>query len=186
MRVRDIVSRNERNAELKPARDARKQELRLTRKSFREFTSPEDREIIDEILAQNVKDVEEFYKSPEQKADEAAAAYAAKSKQVAAQFTSETPEYYKCQANFNVLTTYMVEKKLRFDDIEAYREAFTELRGQLQPVPKPQVKREPVIDKLTGAEISPFEVEQMSSDEYAMRVLGKSTAYARSKMGFRR
>jgi hypothetical protein len=111
-------------------------------------------------------------------------AYAARSKQVAAQFTEETPEYHKCNSNFNALTTYMSEKGLQFDSIDSYREAYTELRGQLQPVPKPQVKQEPIIDKISGAEISPYEVEMMSSDEYATRVLGKTTVYARSKMNF--
>jgi hypothetical protein len=182
MRVRDIVSRNERNAELKAARDARKQELRLSRKSFREFTAPEDRILIDEILAENVKDVEAFYKSPEQKADEQDAAFIKRCRQVADEFLKETPEYYKCPENWKVFSAYMIEHNLPADNIDSYRQTFTETRGQLTPVPKPQVKREPAIDKITGQEISPYEVEMMSADTYAERVLGKTTAYARSKM----
>ena len=214
MRVRDKQSKIDRlayetseNAKqdtaAKAKRDARKAELRtyFTKLSiYRENTShlpaqhrrtrePEielcndDVELLAELNSEFVRELNGpidpvAVEAENEQADIVRAQAAAK------QFTESEPLYFKCKENFQIMASYVIEHQLPADSVDSYFEAFSKTRAQLIPRPTAQVKPEPVIDKLTGAEISPLEVEQMSADQYAERVLGKTTEYARHRMGF--
>src|SRR2546425_961945 len=58
----------------------------------------------------------------------------------ATQFTESEPLYYKCQQNFQIMASYIIEHTLPADSVDSYFEAFSKTRAQLIPRPPAQVK----------------------------------------------
>jgi len=194
------------DADAKAKRDARKAELRseLTKLSIwhenrshlptqhLRSRAPEialqesDYELLKELNEEFLRELNPMTPAQVETAEVAQAQANAQS--AVTQFRHEEPLYFPSPRNYQLMQEYfdqhMPEGDISFEGyLAVFREAFSKLYGRLEQRPQGS-KPEPVIDRITGAEISPYEVEQMSADEYAARVLGKTTEYSRHRMGF--
>ena len=96
----------------------------------------------------------------------------ARSQAAATQFTEEEPLYYKCQQNFQIMASYIIEHQLPADSVDSYREAFVKTQAQQKqrPQPTPEDKARDYFEKTVihseGKDWTEAELDKLSADRY--------------------